>query len=225
MKWTAMVLLLLSPATVLAGTERYTGTACAPDGTVLYREKHEVVENDGRLERSTTTYYDPSGREIGRLKSDYSRSTYAPDYSFADLRTGKIEAARRDGNAIVLRYGQQEKKLSISSDDTIVLGQSMHHLVRVNLDRLTRESIGVRFGIPSRLDTYGFRIRPVGAPSRGAVRLRIESDSWIIRAMAPYLEVDYEIGTKRLLRYAGVSNLEGTNGSTLNVVITYAYET
>lgn len=218
-----VVLLACSPAMAWAEIERYTGVAYGPGGRVLYREQHEVVEDGGRLESAVTTYLDPNGRTIGRLQSDYRRSAYAPDYSFFDLRTGKRESARNEGGAIVLRYGEQEKRYPVSRDEIVVLGQGMHHFVRANLERLANETISVRFGIPSRLDTYGFRIRPLGRPSPGVVRLRIESDSWLIRALAPHLEVDYELATRRLLRYEGVSNLDGPGGETQKVVIVYDY--
>jgi len=216
--------LVISSSVALADTQKYTGTAYGPGGAVLYREQHVVIENNGRPERSTTTYFDAKGNTIGRLESNYARSAYAPDYTFKDLRSGKTEAARKDGSAVVLRFGDKEKRQSVSADDTVVLGQGMHHFVRLNLDRLSKQSMSVVFGIPSRLDTYTFRIRPTGTPSNGVVRLRIESDSWVVRAFAPYLEVDYEIATKRLLRYSGVSNIEGPGGETQNVVIVYNYD-
>lgn len=218
-----VVLLTSSPSTAWAEIERYTGVAYGPGGRVLYREQHEVVEDDGRLESAVTTYLDPDGRTIGRLESDYRRSAFAPDYSFLDLRTGKRESARNEGASIVLRYGDQEKRYPVSRDEIVVLGQGMHQFVRANLERLAKETVSVRFGIPSRLDTYGFRIRPIGRPSQGVVRLRIESDSWLIRTLAPHLEVDYELSTRRLLRYEGVSNLDGPGGETQKVVIVYNY--
>ena len=78
-------------------------------------------------------------------------------------------------------------------------------------------------GKPSRLDAYTFRIRPLDSRKAGVVRLRIEGDSAVLRMFAPHLDVDYELSTKRLLLYQGVSNLEGPDGSTQKVIIKYSY--
>lgn len=217
------VLALLLTTSARADTERYSGMAYDAAGRVLYREQHEVVQDSGRLSRTETTYFDPQGKMIGRLQSDYSRSVYAPTYSFIDLRTGKRESARFEGESFVLRSGDRERRYAVSNGEVVVLGQGMHHFVRENLTRIAEQGAVVRFGIPSRLEPFRFRIRRVGSPSPGVIRLRIESDSWLLRVLSPFLEVDYEMATRHLLRYEGVSNLEGPHGETQNVVIVYDY--
>jgi hypothetical protein len=204
-------------------TERYEGVARSPSGEILYRERHEVTELGSRPLRALTVYYDKSGAEIGRLESDFSKSSYAPSYRFEDRRAKKSEGAQMSGSTVTLRYGGERKELRVNPGDTLVAGQGLHHYVRLNLDKLARGAASVRFAIPSRLDTYGFRVRPVASPRPGVVRLRIEMSSVILRQLAPNLEVDYELGTRRLLRYRGVSNLEGPDGSTQDVVIVYSY--
>jgi hypothetical protein len=206
-----------------ARTEKYEGVARSPSGEFRYRERHEVTEVGSRPLRALTVYYDQSGAEIGRLESDFSKSSYAPSYRFEDRRAKRSEGAQVSGSIVTLRYGGERKELSVAPGETLVAGQGLHHFVRLNLEKLARGATSVRFAIPSRLDTYGFRVRPVSSPRPGVVRLRIEMSSVILRQLAPDLEVDYEAGTRRLLRYRGVSNLEGPDGSTQEVVIIYSY--
>ncbi len=203
--------------------ERYEGVARAPSGKVLYRERHEVTQSDSRPLRAVTTYLDGTGKEIGRLESDFSKSPYAPSYRFADKRSGTTEAAVVSGSTVKLRYRGSQKELQVDPGETLIVGQGLHHFVRLNLERLAKKTTAVRFAIPSRLDTYGFRVRPLPSPRAGVVRLRIELDSVVLRQLAPDLEVDYELTTRRLLRYRGVSNLEAADGSTQDVVIQYTY--
>jgi hypothetical protein len=203
--------------------DRYEGVAKTPSGEFLYRERHEVEESGGVPRRALTVYYDRAGKEIGRLTSDFGASPYAPTYRFTDERTGKREGATVGSNQVRLEYRGDEKTLPISGDVPLVVGQGLHHFARMNLDRLAHETVTVRFALPSRLDTYAFRIRPLAPPAPGVVRLRIEVDSWLLRQLAPHIEVDYEQKTRRLLEYRGVSNLEGADGSTQKVVIRYQY--
>jgi hypothetical protein len=204
-------------------TEKYEGVARSPSGEILYRERHEVTQVGSRPLRAVTVYYAKSGDVIGRLESDFSKSPYAPSYRFEDRRAKRSEGAQVSGSTVTLRYGGERKELRVDPGVTLVAGQGLHHFARLNLDKLAREAASVRFAIPSRLDTYGFRVRPLSSPRSGVVRLRIEMSSVILRQLAPDLEVDYEVATRRLLRYRGVSNLEGPDGSTQDVVITYTY--
>jgi hypothetical protein len=220
----ALVFLVTSQAAAEGGhVERYDGVAKTPDGQFLYREHHEVTETDGKPQRALTVYYDHAGKEIGRLSSNFEHSPYAPAYRFTDERTGKQESAAVSGARLELAYQGAQKTLAVPGDQLLIVGQGLHHFARQNLERLARETVTVRFAVPSRLDTYVFRIRPLTPPKPGVVRLRIEIDSWLLRQLAPHLEVDYELATRRLLQYRGVSNLEAPDGSTQKVVIRYSY--
>lgn len=203
--------------------ERYSGIARSPSGELLYREQHEVVEREGIPVRAVTTYYDRDGKKLGELDSDFSRSAFAPNYDFQDLRAHKRESAQVLSGAVLLSYAGERKKLEVPSGETLVLGQGLHHFARLNLDRLALGPVSVRFAVPSRLDTYSFRIRPMEGTDARRVRLRIEIDSWLLRQFAPHIEVLYDRQTRHLLEYRGVSNLEAPDGSTQKVVIQYAY--
>ena len=51
----------------------------------------------------------------------------------------------------------------------------------------------------------------------------MEFSSWILRLLAPTLEVDYDRATRRLLRYRGPSNLADASGNNPEVEIAYTY--
>ena len=87
------------------------------------------------------------------------------------------------------------------------------------------EVVRVRYAIPSRLDAYEFRLRGRALDDQ-RVRVRVELSSFLLRLFAPDLEVDYERGSGRLLRYRGASNLSfGPPGREENpqVEILYSY--
>lgn len=220
----AIALLVSGSARADGGhVERYEGVAQTPAGAFLYRERHEVTESNGVPQKSLTVYYDRAGKEIGRLSSDFSRSPYAPTYRFTDERSGTQESATVGAESLKLVYRGEQKTLPVPGGAPLVVGQGLHHFARLNLPRLAHETMTVRFALPSRLDTYTFRIRPLASPAPGVVRLRIEIDSWLLRQLAPHVEVDYDLASRHLLEYRGVSNLEAPDGSAQKVVIRYRY--
>jgi hypothetical protein len=72
---------------------------------------------------------------------------------------------------------------------------------------------------------YTFRIRRLGSATfkPDAVTFALEADNWLLRLLAPKLEVQYDLTTRRLISYRGPSNLLSDNRTVQNVTITYRY--
>ena len=222
-------LALITPASSRAEASseqirHFSGVARTKNGSVVYREQHRETYRAGRLHKALSLYYDAKGRLIGRLASDYSRRNFAPNYRFTDIRRGVMRAARLDGNNLVLSDGKRVKALRHRGGAPLVVGQGLNRYVHAHLPQLSKGKVGkVRFAIPSRFSTYGFRVRSVARPRPGVLRLRIEVDSWLLRLIAPTIEVDYQLSTRRLLAYRGPSNLADKDGDTMQVRIRYDY--
>jgi hypothetical protein len=73
------------------------------------------------------------------------------------------------------------------------------------------------------LDQYEFRIRKRKI-NADTLYIRLEVDNWLLRLLAPHVDVEYDLKTRHLLRYEGISNLEDTSGKNKKVFITYSYE-
>ena len=206
--------------------ERFEGIARSQDGALVYRERHRVEYEAGRPIRSLTAYFDPAGKKIAELRSDYRASSFAPRYTFVDADGRTREAAGLLPGGVELQRERERKVLEPGpAQMQVVLGQGLHQLVRSKLDELARGAgLVVRFGIPSRLEAYPFRIEREESPDPRLVRLRIRIDNWLLALLAPSLEVDYEQATRRLMRYGGVSNLPGPDGDPMKVVIRYVYQ-
>ncbi len=207
-----------------ATVERFRGVARGRDGAVAYVETHEVVVEGGRVVRAETRYLRPDGSPIARLVSEYAPGSYAPEYEFRDLRTGALEAVRRDAEGVRLLDGDRVKVLPVPEDVPLVAGQGLDRYARAHLDALARgETLRVSLALPGRLDAFGFRLR--GEPVEGGkVRVRFEPSSLILRILAPSLEGEYDLATRRLVRYVGVSNVAGDDGSPQQVEIAYSYD-
>jgi hypothetical protein len=216
----------IAAALILAATpqvERFQGVARGSDGSVAYVETHEVRLTGGRVTSAETRYARPDGRTIARLTSAYAPGSFAPDYEFQDLRTGAREAVRRDANGVLLQDGDRARVLPLPEDLPLVAGQGLDRYARAHLDRLARgEVLEVSLALPGRLDAFGFQLKGERLAS-GLVRVRFEPTSFFLRLLAPSLEGEYDPATRRLVRYVGVSNVAGDDGSPQKVEIAYSY--
>jgi hypothetical protein len=116
-----------------------------------------------------------------------------------------------------------EEKYILKEANQIV-GQGFHQFILHNLEKIAQgEIFQIRLVLPSRLDQYEFRIskREINGDTLG---IRLEIDNWLLRLFAPHVDVEYDLRTRRLLRYEGISNLEDTSGKHKKVFITYSYE-
>jgi len=107
-----------------------------------------------------------------------------------------------------------------------VTGQGLHIYLRDHLEELAKGGAvqQVQFLVPLEGRDFAFRIRRLdksGDP--GTVAFSIEADSWLLRLVAPTLEVRYDQATRRLLSYRGASNLLNADQGPQNVTITYRY--
>jgi hypothetical protein len=222
-----MIAVALILATALGAppeaTERFLGVALLPDGRVAYRETHEVRLREGRVAFAETRYVDAEGRAIARLVTDYSAHPFAPAYEYRDLRTGSREALRRDGSGVALHDGERTRVLPTGFDRPLVAGQGLDRYTRAHLPELARgEELRVELALPGRLDTYAFLLRADRTRS-GALRVRFEPESFLLRLLSPALEAEYDPATGRLLHYRGVSNVTGPDGESQKVEIDYSY--
>jgi len=207
--------------------ERFQGTARGEDGAVRYREAHEVRSEGGRPLAATTTYRGPGGEALAVLRTDFSRDPFAPGYRFEDRRSGLVEeVAVSDGTLTMTRSGKRRALPSPSSPARpLVAGQGLDRLVRARLAELEAGAeFPVTFAVPSRLDTFAFRVRSLpGPPGGSALRVRVEIESWVLRLFAGGIDCDYDRASGRLVRYRGPSNLLDEAGEAQVVTITYAY--
>ena len=209
----------------LPADDRFVGTARASDGWT-YREEHEVRHLDGRPVDAITRYLDPEGDVMATMRSDYSRHPYAPEYEFHDLRTGQRQSVSVTEAHVELRSSRGVKRLARSDCPDLTTGQGLDRLIRDRLEALAGgELVRVSLALPAREACYAFRLRGEEAqPGGPRVRVRVEPESWVLRLLAPRLEVEYDRASRRLLRYRGVSNLDGPAGESPKVEIVYGYE-
>lgn len=85
---TLLLVLWVSAASGAVTTEVFSARAFNERGELEYTENHTVSYENEKVTRSRTLYFDPAGRMIGELTSQYLPSPQFNTYSFKDLRAG-----------------------------------------------------------------------------------------------------------------------------------------
>jgi hypothetical protein len=221
---------LLSVFPCQVGAEEYTethwGDAKDANERLVYREKHEVRYENGRVQNSLTSYRDPSGREFARLESDYSLSIMMPTYVFSDFRRGHREGLRFEGGKYYIfdeDSGEAEKTKVLDDDTNVYSCQGWHYYLVNNLDKLVGgDALEVRLIFPNRLQPYTFKILSLGSEG-DTIRVKVRIANWLLSLFVPHLEVVYEKNKRKLIEYNGVSNIVDAEGKLQEVNITYEY--
>lgn len=197
-------------------------------GKYLYTEVHQPTYENGKEVASTIRYYAPDGAEIGKKTLDYRADPYVPKFRFDLPDEGYAEAIVSNGETVELLKisgkGKPEKRKSLKREGATGADSGFNHVVQDNLGKLMKgEALQFRFMIAGQLDSYRFKIRKTGDTTfegRPAVKLIAEADS-LLRFVAPDLTLVYDIESKRLVEYKGVSNIHGSDGKAYNARIVY----
>ena len=208
--------------------ETFVGKAVNSKGTLEYVEYHTVTHTNGNVSGSQTIYYDANNTKIGELISEYSFGPQFGSYDFRDIRAQHQDGAKVALDRIRL-YRKQSREADIEEtylekEEDQIVGQGFHQFIVHNLEQIAQgEIFQIQLVLPSRLDQYEFRIRKRKI-NGDTLYIRLEIDNWLLRMFAPHVDAEYDLKTRHLLRYEGISNLEDASGKHEKVTITYSYE-
>ncbi|MGD9057043.1 MAG: hypothetical protein PVF38_12925 [Desulfobacterales bacterium] len=218
---------ILSAVTVHADVEKFHGKAVNSDGEVIFFEEHTLRYENNQIASMNTIYYDANLKKIGELVSDFSQNSHLGSYDFRDDRLRYIDGAKVMQDQILIyskktpEAGIQEKY--IRREPGQIVGQGLHSFILENLDVLAKgEIIPFKLVLPAQMDQFNIRIRKSNLEDDRIV-LRIELDNWFLRLFASHIQVEYDMDTRQLLSYQGVSVVADESGKTVPVTISYAY--
>lgn len=224
-------LLLLAfalPAGALEGIA-YSGEARALEGdALLYSEHHLLRQERGAPQERFVLYRCPSGEAFARKHVRYGEPPYAPQFENQDARFGYLEGFSRGkiaGEVYFRRSSREDRE-----QDAIALGESL--VVDAGFDEFVRakwallqagKSVALRFLVPSRLSAYGFKLRKTGeAQLYGETVSNYQlALSGLLGWFTDAIDVSYRNSDRRLMRFAGLSNIRKTPEENLLVRISF----
>jgi hypothetical protein len=160
------------------------------------------------------------------------KTTLFPSRNTSRFMIEDFRKKYRDGVTIhkekvcLYRQGADEEQLKtrcLPRQNDQIMGQGFHHMVVSRLEEISAgEMIHVHMILPARLDQYAFRIRKRRVEGDTPF-IRLEVESWLLRLFAQFIDAEYSLRTKRLLRYQGLSNIADSSGKLKTVDIRYSY--
>lgn len=223
----ALVFYILGTVSVFAEVEWVQGKAINLNGELEFLEEHVIEYEGGRMATIKTVYYDSDFKKIGEQVSDFAHGPQLGSYDFTDERLRYHDGARVMQNQILIyckeAAGEATKEKYLRRDASQIVGQGFHHFIVANLDSLARgDIISAKLVLPAHLDQFDIRIgKHHMAGNR--IKVRIELDNWFLRLFTPHVEAEYDLNTRRLLSYRGLSMIAGESGKTVEVSISYDY--
>lgn len=201
------------PALSAQPTESFSGNAYAIDGDqLLYHETHYLFSGEHGGER-VVLYQCPDGRAFARKSSRDDGNAQAPDFDLVDARVGYREGVRRNGDqreVYVQRTAAQAEQadpLRLPADGVIDTG--FEAFARLHWDALVRgDTLPFAYLVPSRRKFFAFKVGKIDLPVAppGSVTFRLASSSWV-SFLLPHIDISYDLQTRRLVRYEGLSNV------------------
>jgi hypothetical protein len=223
----ALVIFLGGVVSASADVEWIYGQAVNADGELEFLEEHVVEYENDRIASIKTSYYDADLRKIGEQVSDFSHGPQLGSYEFKDERLRYHDGARVMPNQILIycketpEAGTKEKFLR--REPSQIVGQGFHQFIVANLDPLRRgDVISAKLVLPAQMDQFDIRISKRKIED-GRIRVQIELDNWFLRLFAPHVEAEYDLSSRRLLSYRGVSMIADETGKTVQVAVSYDY--
>jgi len=199
-------------------------------GKHLYAEEHEASYDNGRPTRLTTTYRDESRNIIATRIVDFSQHAFTPSFRLVNHRTGYVEGAERVNGSLRLYVRRainepvEEKVISVSQPSVVDAG--FNNFVQTYWDSLmTGKKLYLNFAVPSRLESYGFRLYKEGETTVGgrrAVVVICDIDNFVLRFLLKPIVLTYDMQTTRLLSYEGISNISDDKGDNYFVKIAFS---
>ncbi|MDF1762101.1 MAG: hypothetical protein P1U57_01715 [Oleibacter sp.] len=221
--------ILLTSATFSAYAQdtQYAGKAYdLKTDELVYSEHHDVTYKNDTLFERKVTYKTPDDKTFATKDNRYTNAVTTPEFTLKDTRINYQETASYDGERWTLSYtedGEIKSKEIGKPDNTPVIDAGFDEFVRANWEKLLKDkTVRFSFAVPSRLEWVDFRLIPKKhTDTELRVEMRLESRmlSWL---MDP-VQLTYEISTKRLLRYQGLTNILNTSEESIYADIRYEY--
>lgn len=199
-------------------------------GRFIYNELHVEEYIKKNIYRSITEYVDPNGKIISKRIMNFDKDSTKPSFTLEDFQTGYLEGAEviETGKVkVVFREDKSEKIETkiLSIDEPFVIDGGLTYFFRKHWSSLSEnKTIEFNFVVPSKLDYFKFRVSNNGIKNISGftgMELKLEPASFILRQFVDPILITYDLQTKKILLYKGISNVNNDNGKSYSVLIDY----
>lgn len=207
---------------------QFSGRALhAETGQWLYTELHQQQLRGGRWVAGTIRYVSPQGVLLGEKRLEFGRDRFVPLMRTVYPALGEEEAITEVGETTVTMEtakAGQRKTRDVARVSGLAVDSGFHVFVQERLEELASgRTVAMQLGVISQFDHFRFRIRRAEPAQSGILRLLVEPDS-MLRLLVPTVRLAYDLRSRDMLEYEGLSNLVDPQTRKAPVVrITYDY--
>ena len=232
MKKLLFIIVIISIYGFESGTKNrvYEGIAIDKNSLeFIYKEVHKEIFLQGEHIEPITSFVEENGNEFARRQLDFRNSFQKPQYLLMDERNGLLEEIIHLGsNQFTIKYKKNSesklKEKSIYVPEPAIIDGGFNYYIKNNWDRLiagdrlTFNYLSVAFQ-----DYFSFRIYKVDENNNDSniVLLRMESQKLFLRVLMKPIYVHYDLSTKRIVKYEGISNIRDLNGGSYKALLQY----
>jgi len=232
--WIVPAALMAAALPAMAQDFRFTGSAKAEDGSVIYEERHTVdgTCEDGvfRLQQHEVAYHEPGAEESFARKSlEYDASVLRPTVEFVQPTFNeKMEITYPEPETLVINWqtprGESER-FEVEYPPNTVVDSGFDNFVRQNWQSVVAgEPIEFRFLGPTRGEHYGFVLEPVENDRVTAEHVvQIRPTGIVVRLLVDPIVLGYN-DSGALSDYLGLTNIRKNQDENYTAHIRYSVD-
>lgn len=233
--WIVPAALMAAALPVMAEDFRFTGTASANDGSVLYEERHTVdgTCQDGvfRPQQHEVAYHKQEVDEpFARKALEYDASVLRPTVDFVQPTFDEqMKIAYPEPETLVINWQTprgDSKQFEVEYPSDTVVDAGFDNFVRQNWQSVVAgESVEFRFLGPTRGEHYGFVLEPVESDRVDADHVvQIRPTGVVLRFLVDPIVLGYS-DAGALSDYLGLTNIRKNQEENHTAHIRYSVNT
>ncbi|MES2629493.1 MAG: hypothetical protein V4616_11045 [Bacteroidota bacterium] len=195
----------------------------------IYNEYHEEEWVDGKHVTTTTVYKNEKGVVMASRKLKFSQGSETPGYRLDVKKTGYYEGAEIIKSGVrVYAFDEEAKKESskmLEVPSPFVIDGGFNYFIKKRWESIVAgKTVSFYFVVPARLDYYHFRARKVSnlkEKGHNAMLVILEPDNFVLRSIVQPIKVTYDLASKRILKYEGISNIPGPEDRNFDIRLVY----
>lgn len=225
-----LLIILFFTISINAETNNYFGDAFdAKTGLKVYTDNHSELVVNGKHISSQIEYKDPQGKVIGKKSIKFNPNSYLPDFKLEDFRDGYIEG----GEIVEGKYkmfhrknkNEQMREKVLEIAPLSIADGGFDPFIKDNWnDLMAGKKMKFKFYAPSQLDSFNFYVQKTKISDfegRSSLFVKMELDNLLLNIFIPPIFITYDIATKRIVFYEGISNVNNPQGKSYFVKLSY----
>ena len=185
----------------------------ADTNQLLYVERIKLNMINKMRTNENYTFFFPSGKSFGNLKTWNSDSAKRPSYEFRDKRDKRVEGvdfySKNQFRIHVQRNGKstkEEKKFRIKNDIITIPG--LNNFITMQLDKiLKKKSVVFKVALPSELDSFAFTMkfnRLMTLQGEKCVKVKMVTTNPVLRLFLRPIYLVYSLESNLIMQYQGI---------------------